>query len=167
MVKESSFFQNKTPMKFLSTWIDGYKFHQRKRARKYKVKTTTSWGFVLHFSTCVQNSEEKAIVVMPTELKQKPCWQRSFQIVCKIACFEDIFRFIGNSDFRISSLPMAYLKEYGIVEASCANQLLELCKSWFPILHKIYKTLFAKYFNVVVSTMDFLLIFSIQQSHTK
>lgn len=154
-------FQSKTPDEIVTTWIDKFKFIKENEQENIKGLRPPQVGALHSILAHVQNSEEKAIVVMPTGTgKTETMLATLISNCCKkllVSVPSDSLRTQISNKF----ITLGLLKEYSIVDASCLNPIVGILNRGFDTPQDLQD--FVAKCNVVVSTMDLLTDFSIQQ----
>lgn len=154
-------FQNKTPDEVLDTWTDKFKFIKENEQANIKGLRPPQVGALHSILAHVQNAEDKAIVVMPTGTgKTETMLATLISNCCKkilVSVPSDSLRTQISDKF----ITLGLLKEYGIVDASCLNPIVGIIKTGFATPQELQD--FIDKCNVVISTMDLLTDFSIQQ----
>lgn len=154
-------YQNKGPDEIVSTWIDKFKFIKENEQENIKGLRPPQVGALYSILAHVQNSEDKAIVVMPTGTgKTETMLATLISNRCKkllVSVPSDSLRTQISNKF----ITLGLLKEYGIVDASCLNPIVGILYRRFDTSQDLQD--FVEKCNVVVSTMDLLTDFTIQQ----
>nr|WP_299420331.1 DEAD/DEAH box helicase family protein [uncultured Emticicia sp.] len=155
------FFQSKTPDEVVSTWTDKFKFIKENEQANTKGLRPPQVGALHSILAHIQNSEDKAIVVMPTGTgKTETMLATLISNCCKktlVSVPSDSLRTQISDKF----ITLGLLKEYGIVDSSCLNPIVGIVKTGFTNPQELED--FITKCNVVISTMDLLTDFSIQQ----
>lgn len=154
-------FQNITPDEVISTWVDKFKFIKENEQANIKGLRPPQVGALHSILAHMQNAEDKAIVVMPTGTgKTETMLATLISSSCKkllVSVPSDSLRIQISDKF----ITLGLLKEYGIVDASCVNPIVGVINRGFVSPASLED--FVSKCNVVVSTMDLLTDFSIQQ----
>lgn len=152
-------FQNKTPDEVVSTWNENFKFIKENEQENIKGLRPPQVGALHSILAHLQNSEDKAIVVMPTGTgKTETMLATLISNCCKkilVSVPSDSLRTQISDKF----ITLGLLKEYGIVNTSCLNPIVGIINRGFNIPQDLQD--FIAKCNVVVSTMDLLTDFSI------
>ena len=154
-------FQSKTSDEVVSTWTDRFKFIRENEQANIKGLRPPQVGALYSILAHLQNPEDKAIVVMPTGTgKTETMLATLISNACKkllVSVPSDSLRTQISDKF----ITLGLLKEYGIVDALCLNPVVGIVKTGFTTPQELQD--FIAKCNVVISTMDLLTDFSIQQ----
>lgn len=155
------FFQSKTPDEVVTTWADKFKFIKENEQLNIKGLRPPQVGALYSILAHVHNAEDKAIVVMPTGTgKTETMLATLISYCCKkllVSVPSDSLR----TQIAQKFITLGLLKEYGIVDTSCENPIVGIINSGFNTSQELQD--FVNKCNVVVSTMDLLTDFTIQQ----
>ncbi len=154
-------FQNKTPDEVVTTWVDKFKFIKENEQQNIKGLRPPQIGALHSILAHIHNADDKAIVVMPTGTgKTETMLATLISNCCKkllVSVPSDSLR----TQIAHKFITLGLLKEYGIVDTSCINPIVGIINSGFDTIQDLQD--FVDKCNVVVSTMDLLTDFSIQQ----
>lgn len=147
-------FLNLTPEQVTSTWKDKFKFVKENEEEEIKGLRPPQIGALYSILAHIQNPEDKAIIVMPTGTgKTETMLATLIANECKkllVSVPSDSLRTQISRKF----ITLGLLKEYGIVDSSCANPIVGIMNSGFESIEDLQD--FISKSNVVVSTMDIL-----------
>lgn len=154
-------FQSKTPEEVVNTWVDKFKFIKENEQANIKGLRPPQVGALHSILAHVENTEDKAIVVMPTGTGKTET-----MLAALIAnCCKKLLVSIPSDSLRtqISNkfITLGLLKEFGIVDSSCTNPIVGIVNSGFDTIQELQD--FVDKCNVVVSTMNLLTELSNQQ----
>jgi superfamily II DNA or RNA helicase len=157
-------FQSKTPDEVVTTWVDKFKFIKENEQLNIKGLRPPQVGALYSILAHVQNAEEKGIVIMPTGTgKTETMLATLISNCCKkllVSVPSDSLR----TQIALKFITLGLLKEYHIVDTSCDFPIVGVLNSGFETAHDLQN--FVNKCNVVISTMDLLTDFSIQQKAT-
>jgi superfamily II DNA or RNA helicase len=147
-------FSNLTPEQVTNTWKGKFKFVKENEEEEIKGLRSPQIGALYSILAHIQNPEDKAIVVMPTGTgKTETMLATLIANECKkllVAVPSDSLR----TQIAQKFITLGLLKEYGIVDSSCANPIVGIINSGFENIAELQD--FISKSNVVVSTMDIL-----------
>ncbi|MBW1619547.1 DEAD/DEAH box helicase [Empedobacter falsenii] len=154
-------FHNSTPSEIVNTWVDKFKFIKENEQENIKGLRPPQVGALYSILAHIQNADDKAIVVMPTGTgKTETMLSTLFSNCCDkllVSVPSDSLR----SQVAQKFITLGLLKEYGIVDSTCANPIVGILNSGFSTTQDLQG--FVDKCNVVVSTMNLLTGLSIQQ----
>lgn len=147
-------FLNLTPEQVVSTWKGKFKFVKENEAEEVRGLRPPQIGALYSILAHIQNPEDKAIVVMPTGTgKTETMLATLIANECKkllVSVPSDSLRTQISQKF----ITLGLLKDYGIVDSTCAYPIVGIINSGFENLEDLQE--FISKSNVVVSTMDIL-----------
>lgn len=143
-----------TPEQVVASWKNKFNFIKENEQANIKGLRPPQMGALHSILAHVQNPEDKAIVVMPTGTgKTETMLAALVANECKkllVSVPSDSLRTQISGKF----ITLGLLKEYGIVDSSCANPIVGIINSGFASIEDLQD--FLSKSNVVVSTMDIL-----------
>ncbi len=155
------FFQSKTPNEVISTWINKFNFIKENELENIKGLRPPQVGALHSILAHIQNADDKAIVIMPTGTGKTETMLATLVANCcnklLVSVPSDSLRTQVSDKF----ITLGLLKEYGIVDSSCTNPIVGIVNSGFKTVQDLQE--FIDKCNVVVSTMNLLTGFTIQQ----
>jgi superfamily II DNA or RNA helicase len=154
-------FQTITPEDVVTTWAEKFKFIKENEQQNIKGLRPPQVGALHSILAHIHNAEDKAIVVMPTGTGKT----ETMLATLISNCCKKLLVSVPSSSLRTQIaqkfITLGLLKEYGIVDASCINPIVGILYSGISDVKDLQN--FVDKCNVVVSTMDLLADFSIQQ----
>ncbi|HRO41712.1 MAG TPA: DEAD/DEAH box helicase family protein [Flavipsychrobacter sp.] len=154
-------FQNKTPKDVVDTWVDNFKFIKENEQANIKGLRPPQLAALYSILAHVQNPEDKAIVVMPTGTGKTETMLATLIANCCDRLLVSVPSDSLRTQISDKFITLGLLKEFGIVEASCLNPIVGIINHGFPNADELKE--FILKCNVVVSTMNLLTGFSIEQ----
>lgn len=154
-------FINSTPEEVNNSWKDKFYFKKENEELNEKGLRAPQIGALYSILAHIQNSEDKAIIVMPTGTgKTETMLAALIANRCKrllIAVPSDALR----TQIFHKFLTLGLLKEYEIIDSNCSCPIVGIINTSFDSLQELKN--FVQTCNVVVSTMDILTKLSIDE----
>lgn len=154
-------FLNNTPSEVVNTWVDKFKFVKENEQENIKGLRPPQVGALYSILAHIQNGEDKAIVVMPTGTGKTETMLATLVSNCCKKLLVSVPSDSLRSQVAQKFITLGLLKEYSIVDSSCINPIVGILNSGFNTTQDLQD--FVDKCNVVVSTMNLLTGFSIQQ----
>lgn len=156
-------FITKTPSEVVNTWVDKFKFIKENEQENIKGLRPPQVGALYSILAHIQNAEDKAIVVMPTGTGKTETMLATLVSNCCQKLLVSVPSDSLRTQIAQKFITLGLLKEYGIVDQSCINPIVGILNSGFTNTQDLQD--FVNQCNVVVSTMNLLTNFSIQQKN--
>ncbi|MGC4130290.1 MAG: DEAD/DEAH box helicase family protein [Bergeyella sp.] len=154
-------FRTITPDEVVNTWVDKFKFIKENEQENIKGLRPPQVGALHSILAHIHNADDKAIVVMPTGTGKT----ETMLAALVSNCCEKLLVSVPSDSLRTQIaqkfITLGLLKEYGIVDSCCTNPIVGIINSGFDTTQDLQD--FVDKCNVVVSTMNLLTAFSIQQ----
>lgn len=158
---EHPLFQVKTPEEVANTWVDKFRLVTENEEMNIKGLRPPQIGALYSIMAHIQNSEDRAIIVMPTGTgKTETMLATLISNRCRkllISVPSDSLR----SQIAEKFIKLGLLKDFGIVDVSCLNPIVGVINQGFFDSEELQQ--FVSKCNVVVTTMSLLTCFSVQQ----
>lgn len=154
-------FQNKTPEDVVNTWVDNFKFIKENEQANIKGLRPPQLAALHSILAHVQNPEDKAIVVMPTGTGKTETMLATLIANCCDRLLVSVPSDSLRTQISDKFITLGLLKEFGIVESSCLNPIVGIVNHGFFNADELKE--FVSKCNVVVSTMNLLSGFSVEQ----
>lgn len=154
-------FQNKTPDEVIGTWQDKFKFVKEDEQKNVKGLRPPQVGALYSILAHIQNPEDKAIVVMPTGTGKTETMLATLISNCSKKILVSVPSDSLRTQISDKFITLGLLKEYGIVDSTCLNPIVGVVNRGFNSSQELQD--FIAKCNVVVSTMDLLTDFSIDE----
>jgi type I site-specific restriction endonuclease len=147
-------FLNLSPNEVRRTWTDKFRFIKEDETKNIKGLRPPQIGALYSILAHVQNSEDRAIVIMPTGTgKTETMLSTLIANQCQkllVTVPSDSLRTQISDKF----ITLGLLKEYGLIDSTCINPIVGIINSGFESVQDLED--FVLKSNVVVSTMSIL-----------
>lgn len=151
-------FLHLSPDEVRLTWTDKFRFIKEDETKNIKGLRPPQIGALYSILAHLQNSEDRAIVIMPTGTgKTETMLSTLVANQCKkllVTVPSDSLRTQISDKF----ITLGLLKEYGLIDSKCINPIVGIINSGFESIQDLEE--FVLKSNVVVSTMNILTSFN-------